>query len=41
MIGDRTRMFVAALDSQDPRRIADASVALAELLDMLEANPPL
>jgi len=41
VIGDRTRMFVAALDSQDPRRIADASVVLAELLDMLEANPPL
>lgn len=40
-VGDRTRMFVAALDSQDPRRIADAAVALNELLDMLEANPPL
>ena len=41
VIGDRTRMFVAALDSQEPRRIADASAMLTELLDMLEANPPL
>lgn len=41
VVGDRTRMFVAALDSQDPRRIADAATDLAGLLDMLEANPPL
>ncbi|MGV3512125.1 MAG: Hsp70 family protein [Novosphingobium sp.] len=40
-VGDRTRVFVAALDSQDPRRIADAGADLAQLLDMLEANPPL
>lgn len=40
-VGDRTRMFVAALDSQDPRRIADAGAELNQLLDMLEANPPL
>ena len=41
VVGDRTRLFVAALDTQDPRRIADAAAALAGLLDMLEANPPL
>lgn len=41
IIGDRTLAFTAALDSQDPRRIADATANLAELLDMLEANPPL
>lgn len=41
IIGDRTLAFTAALDSQDPRRIADAAANLAELLDMLEANPPL
>lgn len=41
IIGDRTLTFTAALDSQDPRRIADAAAALAALLDMLEANPPL
>lgn len=40
-VGDRTRLFVAALDSQDPRRIADAGADLAQLLDLLEANPPL
>ena len=41
IIGDRTLAFTAALDSQDPRRIADAAATLTELLDMLEANPPL
>ncbi|HQS96645.1 MAG: molecular chaperone HscC [Novosphingobium sp. 17-62-19] len=41
VVGDRTRMFVTALDSQDPRRIADAAADLSGLLDMLEANPPL
>lgn len=40
-VGERTRMFVAALDSQDPRRITDAGSELTQLLDMLEANPPL
>lgn len=40
-VGERTRMFVAALDSQDPRRIADAGADLVQLLDMLEANAPL
>jgi len=41
IIGDRTLAFTTALDSQDPRRIADAAQVLTELLDMLEANPPL
>lgn len=41
IIGDRTLAFTAALDSQAPRRIADAAATLTELLDMLEANPPL
>jgi len=41
VVGDRTRMFVTALDSQDPRRIADAAADLSGLLDTLEANPPL
>ncbi|MFN3424397.1 MAG: Hsp70 family protein [Novosphingobium meiothermophilum] len=41
VVGDHTRMFVAALDSQDPRRISDAATDLARLLDMIEANPPL
>lgn len=40
-VGDRTRLFVAALDSQDPRRITDAAADLSGLLDMIEANPPL
>lgn len=41
VIGGRTLSFTTALDSQDPRRIADAAAELAELLDMLEANPVL
>lgn len=41
VVGDHTRLFVAALDSQDPRRISDAATDLARLLDMIEANPPL
>ncbi|HQS69361.1 MAG: molecular chaperone HscC [Novosphingobium sp. 28-62-57] len=41
VVGDRTSQFVAALDSQDPRRIADAAADLSGLLDMLEAHPPL
>ncbi len=41
IIGDRTLTFTRALDSQDPRRIADAAQDLSELLDMLEANSPL
>ena len=41
IIGDRTLAFTTALDSQDPRRIADAAATLADLLGLLEANPPL
>jgi len=41
MVGERTLAFTSALDSQDPRRIADAADSLAGLLDMLEARPPL
>ncbi|MFN4134719.1 MAG: Hsp70 family protein [Novosphingobium sp.] len=41
VVGDHARLFVAALDSQDPRRISDAAADLARLLDMIEASPPL
>ena len=41
IIGDRTLMFTTALDSQDPRRIADAAAELAQLLEILEADSPL
>ncbi|MDT0506613.1 molecular chaperone HscC [Novosphingobium sp. MMS21-SN21R] len=40
-IGERTLAFTAALDAQDPRRIADAAAGLAALLDALEAHSPL
>lgn len=41
IIGDRTLAFTAALDGQDPRRIADAAQDLLAVLDMLEAHSPL
>lgn len=41
IIGNRTLEFTTALDSQDPRRIADAADELGQLLEMLEADSPL
>ncbi len=40
-IGQALTEFQGALDKQDARIIADAREALAQLLDQIEANPPL
>lgn len=40
-VGEGTLAFTAALDAQNPRRIADAAAGLTALLDALEAHSPL
>jgi molecular chaperone HscC len=40
-IGQALTEFQGALDKQDPRIIADAREALGQLIDQIEANPPL
>ena len=39
-IGQALTEFQGALDKQDPRIIADAREALGQLIDQIEANPP-
>lgn len=41
VIGQALTEFQGALDKQDPRIIADAREGLGNLLDQIEANPPL
>lgn len=41
VIGQALTEFQGALDKQDPRLIVDAREALGQLLDQLDANPPL
>ena len=41
MIGGLLTEYQGALEKQDPRIIADAREALGQLLDQLDANPPL
>jgi molecular chaperone HscC len=41
IIGQALTEFQGALEKQDPRIIADARAGLGELLDRIEANPPL